>query len=460
MIALLERAGRHGWVWLGGLALGCMGIGALAGVNPSYGLLVSLGLAFTAASFADVTLGLVMFTVLSFFETLTSNGGVATNLMKIAGLLLFASWWANTLTVARAARRRDVAVSPTFVVSAIVLLAWSALSVAWAESPGTALTSTSRYGLNLLLIPIVLGVVRRRQPLMYVVAAFVVGAVISAIYGFANPVSASASDSGRLAGSIGDPNEQAAVLVAAIPFALALAATLRRAPVLRGLAVAAALIALVGVITTLSRGGLIALGCVMLAAVVFGGRWRRWAMVLLILAVAGGAGYIFAIAPATSRARVTSGDTSGRSDIWTIGWRMVKANPLVGVGSGNFQVSSIHYLQQPGSIHSAQLVVNVPHVAHNIYLELLADMGIPGLLAFLGIVGAALAAATRAALESRRVGDRDIELIARSLVLAMVGFLASDFFLSGEYSKQLWLVVALCPAVASIARSRALWAVS
>ena len=55
--------------------------------------------------------------------------------------------------------------------------------------------------------------------------------------------------------------------------------------------------------------------------------------------------YFAAVARVDQRDRVTTvNGGSGRSDIWKVGWRMVEDKPVIGVGSGNFNVSSIHYL--------------------------------------------------------------------------------------------------------------------
>ena len=116
----------------------------------------------------------------------------------------------------------------------VALALWSALSATWAESSGVALTSTMSFVLNMLLLPIVMVAVRRREHLYWVLAAFLAGAIISTAYGFISPA-ATGSVEGRLAGGIGDANEQAAVLVAAIPIALALGNAMQR-PALRLLA--------------------------------------------------------------------------------------------------------------------------------------------------------------------------------------------------------------------------------
>ena len=409
----VERLAGPEVKWLVALMGLAVAVGALSGIDPAYGIVAALGVAFVGAAVWDLTVGLVVFTGVSFLEVLNSSSNSSTSFMKLLGLLLFGSWYAHTLTT-RSRPDRALATSPVFFVACASLVAWSALSVAWADSSGAALSSTSRYLLNILLFPIVLSGVRRREQLLWVLGAFVLGATISTLYGFATPA-ASAGQSGRLTGGIGDANEQAAVLVAAIPLAIGLAAALRRRRGLQLIVLALAVLCLAGVVNTLSRGGLIALGAMMVAAVVFGGRWRWRAIVLLLVTVLGTGYYYFALAPLASKQRVTMGDTSGRTDIWTVGWRMVQAHPITGVGSGNFQNAEPHFLNAPGSISHAFLIVDQPHVAHNIYLEVLADLGIPGLLAFLAIVAAACWAAVSAVRVCERTGQRELELIASRL---------------------------------------------
>ncbi len=422
-------------------------VGLAAGIKPSIGVALAIGIAFSLVTISDVTAGLVLFTILSFLDVFSSASGSA-SFIKVAGLLLFASWYAQRLVGTARTRGAVARIPSNIVVSVVALALWSTLSVTWAESSGAAVTATISFLLNMLLLPIVMVAVRRREHLYWVLGAFLIGAIISTAYGFV-----SGATQGRLEGGIGDANEQAAVLVAAIPIALALGNAMRR-PGLRLLCWGGGVFCLIGVFTTLSRGGLIALGCVMVAAVVFGGRWRGKAAALLAVTLLGTVTYYFALAPLASRQRVTSATTSGRSDIWRVGWRMVEAHPFIGSGSGNFQEAAIHYVQGIGNITSANFIVNVPHVAHNIYLELLADLGIPGLLAFLGVAGFSMLAVVRAAHRFERQGDREMELVARCMVLALVAFMSADFFLSGEFSKQLWLTFALCPAVLALSQTR------
>jgi O-antigen ligase len=436
------------WVTAGVLCLSLV-LGLIAGISPMLGLMAAIGLLFAAATIANVTLGLVLFTFVSFLATLSSGSGA--NLTKLAGLLLFGSWYLSRLV--RGGRREVTLpkVHPIFWITCVAFVAWSAISAVWAYDSSTALSNTERFALLVVLIPVVLAAVRTRQQLLWVLAAYVVAATVSALYGFAVP---NAAVPGRLTGTIGDPNEQAAVLVAAIPMALALARSLRGRQNLQAFCWLAIAICVAGIVATLSRGGLVSFGVMMLAGVIWGGRWRRVAVILLLVVGVGTVGY-FAFAASSSAAhRVSSSNSDGRSDIWTIGLRMFRAHPVLGVGSGNFMVAERFFLQQPGLITDANLVIGaVPQPAQNVYLSFLAELGIPGLLIFVTILLSAFTCAWRAALIFKRRDMPDMELLARCLLLALVAMMTANVFLTDDYSKQLWLIIGLCPAVLALARS-------
>jgi hypothetical protein len=192
----------------------------------------------------------------------------------------------------------------------------------------------------------------------------------------------------------------------------------------------------------------------MVVAVIFGGRWRARAAVLLVIGVAATGGYYFVLAPLASRQRVTMSDTSGRSSIWTVAWRVIQAHPLLGVGNDNFILVEGRYINRPGAIQ-ANFIVVAPKLTHNTFLEALADLGIPGLLTLLAVLGCAITAAVRAARIFERCGDRGMELISRTVVLAIVAVLTSDLFVASGYAKYLWILLAVCPALLSLARRAA-----
>jgi O-antigen ligase len=310
----------------------------------------------------------------------------------------------------------------------------------------------------MILFLIVFTAVRTPRALAWTVGAYVAGSAIAAGYGLLNPPQDVAYyDVSRVSGTIGDPNELASVLVGGTILAAALAATLKRAPLLRLAAGAASAMCAAGIFLSLSRGGLVALGFALVASIVVAGqRWRLQAITLAVLVAAGAFVYFGFYASSDASSRVTSfGSGTGRTDIWTVGWRMVEAHPVQGVGVGNYQTSSIHYLLEPGAILRDEFIVDTPKVAHNTYLQVLAELGVVGLALFVSIIGFSLLSILRAAHIFERLDDPGMELISRALLVALCGVLAADFFISEEFSKQLWLLLGLGPALLGIARTRA-----
>jgi putative inorganic carbon (HCO3(-)) transporter len=439
-------------MWLGGVGAGCIAIGVLAGLNPQYGVFGALGLMFAVLTIQDLTLGMVLFTVASFLDLASSSGSFTGT--KVIGLVLFISWLARLAVRGGRDLRALMDANPMLIASLIGLLSWAALSYTWAANASTALSGAERYALDMTLIPIAFTAIQRREHVIWVLGAFVVGSVFSGLYGFIHPTSASAYQAGRLTGTIGDANGEATVLAAAIPLLISLIGVIRNSARLKLAALIGVLILFASLVDTLSREGLLSLAAVLVGAVIFGGRWRRKAAMLLVAGVAATAGYYLVLAPATSLQRVTMSDTSGRSSLWTIALRVIEAHPVFGVGTDNFILVENQYVNRPGAIQAFYIVTS-PKVTHNTFLELGADLGIPGLLFLVGVLVYAIAAAVRAAWLFEGLGDAQMELVSRAVVLAIVAVVTSDFFVASPYAKYLWLPLALGPALQHLARRAA-----
>src|ERR1700742_2699564 len=89
------RSEYAGWVSLL-LAMSAV-VGIVAGIKPSIGVALAIGVAFSLVTISDVTAGLVLFTVLSFLDVLNSSSSGSASFIKVAGLLLFGSWYAQRL---------------------------------------------------------------------------------------------------------------------------------------------------------------------------------------------------------------------------------------------------------------------------------------------------------------------------------------------------------------------------
>ena len=288
------------------------------------------------------------------------------------------------------------------------------------------------------------------------VYAFLGGAVIAAIVGLSGVTQPDRLDlvsTGRIAGSIGDPNELAAVLLPALALAMFMLSTKRgriETPLLLGVAA----ICGVAILATESRGGLIGLGAMLLAAVLFAGRARHRLMTTIVTVLAVAAAYSFFVAPHAALVRITdfsAGGGSGRSDIWSVAARVYENHPLVGIGVGNFTILEPRYAFTGGNLPRFDLISQTPTLVHNMYLNILVELGAVGFLLFCVIIVSALVAAGRSGRLFDRLGNHEMGMVARGVVVGTIGLLAAYTFLSAQYDKPLPLLLGLLASIAALA---------
>lgn len=431
------------------LATGAM-LGLLAAVQPLAAVGVAMAIVFVYVVFTDLAMGLAVLALLSFLDVLPQSGSLS--LAKGAGLVLALAWIARVGLNAR--DERDLFADHSQLAWLLIaFFAWAVLTLLWAEQTGLGLTALSRYAPNLLLLPIAYMAVRQQRDLKLVLAAIVFGAVIAAAYGIVQPPT-SAIENTRATGTIGDPNELAAALLAGLAIGAGFAVARGSSLALRLGGLLAVPLCAAGIFLSASRGGLIALGVTLVAATVAAGRWRAAVTALCAALAAGGVLYFTQLAALPARERLlTANGGSGRSDLWKVGLRVVRAHPVGGVGVGNSEHAAVNYVLQPGVIHySALIFSSEPFPVHNTYLQVLAEMGVPGLLLFLAVIVVCLGCALRAARFAAQRQDVTMEALARGVFLALVGMAVANFFISVQYDKLLWLLLGLCPAMLAIAR--------
>jgi O-antigen ligase len=398
--------------------------------------------------------GLCTLLVLSFVEAYLPAGNLSGT--RAVGVIVALGWLATIAmrapgeSVARGLFSRE----PVLAIALVLLAVWATLSLAWAERPSAGAGIAPRLALNFVLFPIALTIVRSQRHVIWLFVLFVAGAFASVMLGTTEP-SVDPEGAGRLTGAGLNPNQLGELLIVAIVLAATLATNHRWTLMARVAALAAAALAAVSLYLTLSRGALLGLGVALLLAPFAVGRGRRaGALLLVALTIAGTVTWFTAIAPASALERVTHPERaggSGREDLWRVGWRMFEAHPIEGVGAGNFPVSSIHYLLRPGATQRDQYIIDTPKVVHNIYLNVLSELGLVGFTLFSIIIVSCLWSVLRAARTFARRGQPVMEKLTRGLFIALVGHLAALFFSSQLYSKQLWLLLALGPTLLAIA---------
>jgi putative inorganic carbon (hco3(-)) transporter len=449
---LARQRATYAAIGLGGVILGLA-----ASVDPMLALGAAAGAVLAGVILASPSTGLCILLALSFFEEFDDVGG-GPSVTKVVGMLLGVAWLGAVALASRAGTHpRGVVARQPMLAAALALFAvWTVVSGVWATDLGLATDSVTRFALNFALFPIVLAFVVEARHVVALFSVYVAAAVGSAAYGLLTDASAGTPEAGRLAGAGLNPNELGAVLVVAVVFGVALGLVRSWHPLARAAAFTGAALATVGIFLTLSRGALFGLAVAILVAPLAVGRGRRVAAV----AVAGAAifcavAWFGVFASESARERVTNPSSqggSGRADLWKVGWRMVEDHPVRGVGAGNFPVRSVDYLLRPGRTEADRYIVDTPKVPHNIYLAVLAELGIVGFLLFVAIIVSALAAAVEATRQFTRRGQPLMDLLSRTLLIGLVGYLAALFFSSQLFEKQLWLLLATAPALLAIAQ--------
>jgi O-antigen ligase len=446
-----ERA-TYGAIGAGGVALGLM-----AAVDPSLALAAAFGAALAALVLLSPIAGLCIMLALSFFEEYATVAG-GLSVTRAVGLLLGVAWLAAVAFASKAGMRPLglVARQPVLAAALALFTVWMMVSYVWATDFALATESVSRLALNFALFPIVLAFVVKRRHVVALFAVYLAASVASVAYGVIAEPSVGDPAEGRLAGAGINPNELGAMLVVAVVLGFGLGLVRSWHPLVRIAAFSAAGVSAVGIFLTQSRGALFGLTVAMLVAPLAVGRGRRLAAVVVTAsAVVLAVGWFGIFASETARERITNPSTqggSGRADLWKVGWRMVEDHPIRGVGAGNFPARSVDYLLRPGRTESDLYIVDNPKVPHNIYLAVLAELGIVGFLFFVTILATALIAAIQAARQFTRRRQPVLDLLSRTLVIALVGYLAALFFSSQLFEKQLWLLLAMAPALLAIAQ--------
>ncbi len=257
----------------------------------------------------------------------------------------------------------------------------------------------------------------------------------------------------RYIGIFNDPNDVGLSLVTALPMAMHLMRTNRRLIIKLLLLICVGII-LWGIKLTDSRGTILALGAILGIY-----SWRRFGIFRTLVMGMMAIPTMFFLSSRLDTISPGEESAYGRLDAWYEGIQMLIDNPVFGVGFGLF---GDHNLL----------------TAHNSYILVLAELGIPGYFLWFSFFGSCIMMMyllqkprkkikpawqilTENRLQGRSDGPEftaDEELpakddlppedraIARVLFLSFVGFATASFFLSRSYSMQLFLLCGMAVA--------------
>ncbi len=427
-------------------------IGLSATDDLRYGLAAIGGAALLTVAFVRLPVAVGLWIVALYLAGVPGTAGAPTG----TSLLLLAGW---TVTVLGRATSR----APTTpwlrarwpIVAAGALLLWAGASVLWATDRSVALDTTQRLGIAVAALPVVVLACARMTDVLEVAAAFVAGATAAVLVGVlsgtgaapADPIAAAEMAAGRLHVGITDPNYLAADIVAALAITSGLLAV-RGLRAWRPWLLGCVPVLAYGLVATQSRGGMLAaLAAAVLVAALAERRHRRRIVAVVGLVVLLLGAFLAAQPRAVERLTQDDRTGTGRTDVWRVAWATTADNMPLGVGAGNFQVVERRYAQDAGFLSRPGMIVDEPLVAHDVWLQAVVELGVPGLallaVALAACIGSSFAAGRRFA----RSGRRDLAAACRAIGAGQLAVVVAATFVSNADDRLLWVLLALGPAL-------------
>jgi O-antigen ligase len=319
-----------------------------------------------------------------------------------------------------------------------LLLFLSIIFIPSAVSPQDSITLlTETFIKTVIIFMMMIGAINTTEKLHSLLKLVVVCGSVMAFYAIRSYMAGHFTDSGlRIEGLVGgmfaNANDLAAALDMLMPVALALGLTSS------GLSrlfyfICAGLMA-GGVLATFSRGGFLGFMAVIGLLVWKFGRGHK---IKTLLIAPLGLAAILTLLPGSYLNRITTimdtkqdqtGSAQERTELMKRAAEVAMRRPVVGIGLGNFHIYS----------HNE-------HVAHNAYLEVAAELGLIGLIAYLIIIFAPLRGLKRVeneCLNSLAQSDRNKRYLSIGLQAHMVAYIVTSFFLSIQYLWYLYYAAA------------------
>lgn len=386
-------------------------------------------------------------------------GGLSISATTVALTGLYLSWLIRSLL------RRDLRRQPPYQINVALLMyiAINIVSLFIAQDVSLAVFEVVLLLESSLLFFYVANVVRSPGEVLFVVSCLLIGCLLESAIMIVMRVAVTPASSWnlpihlhadlgthgnfmRVGGTVGSPNFAAGYL----SVCLALAASVLLTNLSRGykmLAISGLGLGSVALLLTGSRGGWIAL---VLAVLILGfAMWRHRGLSLKMpLAAAALSLLLYLPFHSLISARVfgdDKGSAESRIPLMHLAFRIVEANPVLGVGANNFTVVMNRYL-------SPEFREGFLFAVHNKYLLVLAETGAIGLLAFLAF----LLGTVRKGWLCWRLCDDPLSLLALGLVAGLAGHMVHmtvDVFRGRPTQQLVWLIAGLLTAMLQMRRS-------
>ncbi len=325
---------------------------------------------------------------------------------------------------------------PQYLLLALFVLVTS-LSIAFNGWTGGAMDQFNAFAPTLVAFVLLANTSMTRKRVVFVIGVFTVCAMLLAIHGIKQSATGLGwtgmplIDDGRIQylGIFSDPNDLGMLFVICVPMAIFLGSRGGLLGLRRLAWTAGAGLLLYGILLTNSRGSMLAL-VAMSGAYLWQRRGPTTALVLAAVCLA-----LLKLVPSRlDQLDVQERSASGRVEAWYEGMQMFIANPVIGVGTDRFTEFN-------------------PLTAHNSMILVLAENGFIGFILWFAFLGYCFWMMVRILRHDPDLADdeevvawRRDRAIAMTLLVSLVGYAATAFFLSRSYVMLPYLLSAVVVA--------------
>jgi O-antigen ligase len=396
--ALAGRSARQLLLYGGALLLAVV-VGAVVAYSERFGgdngpyilLGALLAIATAGAIVLQWRLGAILLLAALPFESVLVLGPVASGIKALA-VLTFFSFALALLTDHKLFERFGRLWQQPLTLAVLAFALWISASILWASDKGEALRATVSF-LGVFGLMVVIGLLERRYLVVaWAGLAFSAALSVPAGYILPAPEGSDMAVSGRFGPGGAGPNDFACLI--AIAFFVAYFGLLRRH---RMIAYLLAPVFIYGIFATRSRTGLVALVATPLLALLvprLAARLGGWRMLSMYVVGAAAIVVIVLAIPSVGESALErymtlsqyqSEETwSGRWSNWQGALKVTASHPILGVGAGSYAEAALDYSETVQE-HSARKE-KLSGVAHNMFLGVASELGLVGLILFLGIL--------------------------------------------------------------------------
>jgi O-antigen ligase len=384
-------------------------------------------------------LGLWVFMMITHGFVVEVLGPAAAHLPMYAGIMIMA------ITVAR---RKWTGMRANLLLLMSCLLALMALAALFGMEPVDSLERLILYSKGFVVAALIAGVMKDDSQIeivtLYIVAAAFTGACIAFGQHFTGTYTIDSYSIQRAGGLAEDPNDTAMLLLAGLPFAAYWSAHSIK-PHIKLLFFSVFVLIIGAIVLTQSRGGGLALLLILLLFYL-----RRPSIKVTVIGISAltvgflmtSAAYLERMQSVTTVGASKDGSLDIRFQLVETGIDVLLANPVLGVGIGNFGKA---FAQSNSNFAISDFA------AHNMYLEFFVENGVIAGLLFLTL----MAVAVLRSLKYDTLNNRESSIYGLGFCVSMsiLSVMINGLFLSQGKSAVLWFLIGIGLAFSELSHS-------